>query len=512
MAQNQPRIQYSNLDLPFGFIGFDMDFDTLYKHYFDQLLYITMRLIVFDGLPASIDETFLKYTLLLSGKSVFFRLDEDIIDSMQDESRPLKAGDLVALNGNKSDVPTLYYMQRKILVTNPCFKKTYDLLPGKDCVVVYCTETDKYKVFGYGGLFALIARTATILADNDISINCAQKNTRLVNVIGADDQQTARSAQMAVDAMYNGKPYVIAQKSLVSDLTGIPMTQKTSTSDIVQLIEMRQYIYAHFYEVLGLQTHDNMKKERLITEEINDNEEISALNVDDILVSIQDGIDSVNKMFGTNITVSLNPIIQRAHVEDAAEDQTEDAAEDQTEDAAEDQTEDAAEDQTEDAAEDQTEDAAEDQTEDAAEDQTEDAAEDQTEDAAEDQTEDAAEDQTEDAAEDQTEDAAEDQTEDAAEDQTEDASEDQTEDAAEDQTEDAAEDQTEDAAEDQTEDAAEDQTEDAAEELPGQMSFDITVNAQDDTQVSIVIGEEVQTDDVPGDNAAMARNGADAGG
>ena len=389
MAQNQPRIEYSNLDLPFGYQGFDMCFDTLYKHYFDQLLYITMRLIVFEGIPESIDETFFKYTLLLSGKSVFFRLDEDIIDSMQDESRPLKAGDLVALNGNKSDVPTVYYMQRKILVTNPCFKKTYNLLPGKDCVVVYCTETDKYKVFGYGGLYALIARTATILADNDISINCAQKNTRLVNVIGADDQQTARSAQTAVDAMYNGKPYIIAQKSLVSDLTGIPMTQKTSTSDIVQLIEMRQYIYAHFYEVLGLQTHDNMKKERLITEEINDNEEISALNVDDILVSIQDGIDRVNKMFGTNITVSLNPIIQRAH-EDAAEDQTEDAAEDPAE--------------------------------------------------------------------------------------------------------------------------QEDQPADQAEELPGQMSFDITVNAQDDTQVSIVIGEEVQTDDVPGDNATMARDGADAGG
>ena len=392
MAQNQPRNQYSNLDLPFGYTGFDMNFETLYKHYFDQLLYITMRLIIFDGLPDTIDETFLKYTLLLSGKSVFFRLDQDIIDNMQYGEMPLKSGDLVALNGNKSDVPTVYYMQRRVLVTNPCFKKTYDLLPGIDCEIVYCTETDKYKTFGYGGLYALIARTATILADNDISINCAQKNTRLVNVIGADDQQTARSAQMAVDAMYNGQPYVIAQKSLVSDLTGIPMTQKTSTSDIVQLIEMRQYIYAHFYEILGLQTHDNMKKERLITDEINDNEEISALNVEDILVSIRDGINRVNRMFGTNITVSINPIIERAHDNNAM-----------------------------------------------------------------------------------------------------------------------------DPADDQTEDAAEDQTEDAAEDQPDQISLDITVNAQDDANVSITAagtaeGEEVQTDDVPGNNATMARNGADAGG
>ena len=44
------------------------------------------------------------------------------------------------------------------------------------------------------------------------------------------------------------------------------------------------------------------------------------------------------------------------------------------------------------------------------------------------------------------------------------------------------------------------------------MAIDITVNAQDDATVSVIIGEEVQTDDVPGDNAAMARDGADAGG
>ena len=316
MGQSLPRIEYSNLDPPFGVISFNMDFDTLYRHYFDQLLYISMRLILLHDLPATVDETFLKYLILVNGKAIFFRLQEDIGDGYQSEVIPLHEGDLVAMNGSKAENQTFYYQNRRVLVANPALKKSYNLTPGVDCEIVYCTEPDKYKIFGRGGLFALIARTATILADNDISINCAQKNTRLCNMIGADDAQTANSATIAINAMYKGEPFVVAQKSLVSDLVGIPMTQRTSTSDIVQLIEMRQYIYSHFYESLGLQTHDNMKKERLITDEINDNEEISALNIDDILHTIQEGLDRVNALFGTQITAEINPIVQRAHEED----------------------------------------------------------------------------------------------------------------------------------------------------------------------------------------------------
>lgn len=316
MGQSLPRVEYSNLDPPFGLISFSMDFDTLYRHYFDQLLYISMRLILLHDLPATVDETFLKYLILVNGKAIFFKLQEDIGDGYQSEVIPLHEGDLVCMKGNKAENQTFYYQNRRVLVENPALKKLYNLTPGVDCEIVYCTEPDKYKIFGRGGLFALIARTATILADNDISINCAQKNTRLCNVIGADDAQTANSVTVAIQAMYKGEPFVVAQKSLVSDLVGVPMTQRTSTSDIVQLIEMRQYIYSHFYESLGLQTHDNMKKERLITDEINDNEEISALNIDDILHTIQEGLDRVNALFGTSITAELNPIVQRAHEDD----------------------------------------------------------------------------------------------------------------------------------------------------------------------------------------------------
>lgn len=319
MGKKNGEPEYSNMVPPFGFVSYEMTFDSLYRHYYDQLTYIVFKLLDFSGIPETIDETFLKYCIFIMGKAVFFRLDQDIIDQKQSGVIPLRAGDLVAMNGNTANTQTAYYMYRDVLVTNPAFSKSYNLTPGIDCEVVYCTEPDKFKLYGYGGLYKLIARTATILADNDLSINIIQKNTRLTNVLGADDEPTRISAEAAVQAMYEGKPYMVAQKSLVSDLASFPMTQTTANKDIVQLIEARQYIYSHFYESLGLQTHDNMKKERLITEEINDNEELSALNIDDIIDTVQQGLERVNAMFGTNISVSLNPIIQKAHEMDETE-------------------------------------------------------------------------------------------------------------------------------------------------------------------------------------------------
>ena len=319
MGKKNGEPEYSNMVPPFGFVSYEMTFDSLYKHYYDQLCYIVFKLLDFSGIPETIDETFLKYCIFIMGKAVFFRLDQDIIEQKQSGVIPLKSGDLVAMNGNTANTQTAYYMYRDVLVTNPAFSKSYNLTPGIDCEVVYCTEPDKFKLYGYGGLYKLIARTATILADNDLSINIIQKNTRLTNVLGADDEPTRISAEAAVQAMYEGKPYMVAQKSLVSDLASFPMTQTTANKDIVQLIEARQYIYSHFYESLGLQTHDNMKKERLITEEINDNEELSALNIDDIIDTVQQGLERVNAMFSTNIAVSLNPIIQKAHEMDETE-------------------------------------------------------------------------------------------------------------------------------------------------------------------------------------------------
>ena len=277
-------------------------FSKLYRYYFDFVLRLLYRVILFENIPETIEETFLKLILYTTGKISFFEGNK--IDEPEKQ--------LLALNCSRSDTPNVYYMPSKCLVTNPKLKKSYTLTPGVDCEIIYLSEADKYMISDIqGGLYALIERTAVMLADNDISINIGQKNTRLVNLLAADTQNTVDSIRAVISSMYEGDPTIITKKSLIDKLEGIPILQTQTNNNLIELIEVQQYILAHFFEQIGICTHDNMKKERLITAEINDNLDLSLLNIDDILASISEGLERVNAMFGTNITCKLNPIIER---------------------------------------------------------------------------------------------------------------------------------------------------------------------------------------------------------
>ena len=276
-----------------------LKFTSLYRYYFDFILRLLYRVILFDGIPETVDETFFKLVLYTQGKVCFLR--GDLIDEGQE---------LLALNCSRATEPNVYYIPSQVLVTNPRLKKSYNLKWGKECEVVYLSEADKYNLTELnGGLFNLIERTATMLADNDISINIAQKNTRLVNLVSGDTQNTVDSIKAVIASMYEGDPTIVVKSSLIDKLQGVPIIQNSTNNNLIELIQVQQYILSHFYEQIGLTTHDQMKKERLITAEVNDNIDLAIFNIDDILESIQEGLQRVNAMFDTNIQARLNPII-----------------------------------------------------------------------------------------------------------------------------------------------------------------------------------------------------------
>ena len=80
----------------------------------------------------------------------------------------------------------------------------------------------------------------------------------------------------------------------------------TSTNILTDLIELRNYYEAEFYKEIGLNQTNNMKRESLNDDEIAANEDTLKPLIDDMLEQRQIAIDEVNKMFGTNIKVSLN--------------------------------------------------------------------------------------------------------------------------------------------------------------------------------------------------------------
>ena len=271
-----------------------LDFDELFDYYFRHLATLIFELVQIGNIPETVDETFLKYCIFIKGKCTFFNED---------------SGELRGLNGNYTERPDVYYVPDHMIINNPRFNKTYIKTRGEDCEVVYCREIDRYNAGELGGLYELIKKTAVLLADNCISINVAQKNTRLINMLAADDQDTRESVEAALFGMYAGKPYSIGQTSLVSNLSSVPLTPSTANRYLIDLIQVEQYILSHFYEAIGLSTHDQMKKERLVTAEINDNIDLSIFNIYNIIKTIKDGLDRVNAMFGTEFDVGINPLI-----------------------------------------------------------------------------------------------------------------------------------------------------------------------------------------------------------
>lgn len=271
-----------------------------FDHCYNRLLQLVYNLIIIDNEPESIDDTFLKFCIFVNGKATFFRTDDT------------DGGELRALNGVPAETPDIYYMPVSMIIENPTFSKVYNLMRGEECEVVYCRQIDRYTGGGgTGGLGSLIRLTAQLMADNMLSLNVAQKNTRLSTAIAADDEATKRSAEEAMRAMYAGEPFKVIMSNLVSNLQGIPVNVTTTNRYLIDLIQVQQYILAHFLEQIGLQTHDQMKKERLITDEINDNVDLSIYNIYGIIESINEGLDRVNAMFGTDMHAYLNPIIAK---------------------------------------------------------------------------------------------------------------------------------------------------------------------------------------------------------
>ena len=275
----------------------ELDYDFLYQHFFNHLFNVCLHILEIDNVPKTINYQFMKMCVILLGRSCFF-------DKFENK--------LIAMNAAPAGKPDLCYIPDKVIITNPRFNRSYTLTPGTDCEVVYCTSIDPYYWGrGSGGLYSLISTTASLMADNYLSLNIAQKNLRLTNAFAADDEATKESLEEAMKVAYEGRPFLVVQKSLIDKLETLPMAADGSNQVLIQMLDVHKYILSEFYAAIGLQEAQQMKRERLITAEVEDGAELPLFNIQDMIDTITNGIERVNAMFGTEMKVRVNPLILR---------------------------------------------------------------------------------------------------------------------------------------------------------------------------------------------------------
>lgn len=269
------------------------DFKQNYDFYFKWLLNKTAACFYITGLPDTINETYLKTNLLLDGNIAITDFD----------------GKLYACIGSQGGPPDEYYKGTIYTIANPVLGSKMAKI-GTDCIVVYNNELDQFTGDCWiSGLYELINQTATLLADNIVSISCCQINTRVQAMAVAESEAQALGAEIALKRLYAGQPYQVLRSDLIDKLTVNPINNTASGQNIAELVELHNYIISNYFQSIGIKSNDIRKKAHVLQEEIDSQDDYLQISVLEILSSWQAGFDKVNELYGTDIHVELNPAL-----------------------------------------------------------------------------------------------------------------------------------------------------------------------------------------------------------
>lgn len=282
------------------------DFELNYDFYFKWLLNKVICCFIIKGLPVTVNETYTKEHLILDGHICY---------------TDFKEGHFTCIGG-WGGYPDEYYIPTTFVIANPVLgSKTVYLKEtpehSKNGVIITNTGIDGIDVGLFsGGLYDLIHQTATLLADNIISINCCQINSRVTTFFTGDSPAKCAAGEAVLKKMYAGAPFQILQQDLVEKININPIVQSTTSKTITELVELHNYIISNFFQSIGIRANSIMKRERLITDEIDSQNNFVQLSLLEIMASWQRGFDEVNAKYGTDIKVELNPVLLEEILED----------------------------------------------------------------------------------------------------------------------------------------------------------------------------------------------------
>lgn len=277
-------------------IGEKYDFDgkpnkaLLLSSYIKYFLARLQSMFVYEGLPDSIPQKWLENYLLTKGTVTWLRNGPD--------------GDLVVTFGGLGGKPDEYYIPTEVIIANPYLKKgvnrTY--IRDKEVVVMY---NDTYAQ----GLIPMLRKWCGMLVEAEIGLNMNAIMSRGSLILTAVDDKTKESAELWLKRLREGQlgiigesPFLVGNQDSSLTVNNIGNTATTLTD----LIEYTQYIKSCLYNELGLQSNYNMKREAINSNESQLNEDQLHPLIDDMLRERQIGLEKVNAMFGTNITVRFN--------------------------------------------------------------------------------------------------------------------------------------------------------------------------------------------------------------
>ena len=251
--------------------------------------------VMIENAPETVDTTFLLDNLIDEGFIVFCDVDND----------------LRALTGALSGV-SLYSQPTDFQIANPVIKSTKTYKVGVDCVPVYITR-ERRKDPGY--VKKLMNAYAQRLDKIDVSIDRAIINTRQVRTFTADTPQAYEEIKRQIEIENNAdiSASVIPSDIIANVQAYFPQIKNQYVLDM--LLRDKRAVLADFLIQFGIDVIPYEKKERMITSEIESNSDEVIIARNGFAGWIDEQLEEVNKIFGTNMSCSYVPVIDLVSIE-----------------------------------------------------------------------------------------------------------------------------------------------------------------------------------------------------
>lgn len=265
---------------------------SVYFHdYYSRLKAIALSLFEWEGLPQTCSERFLEDALFQHGCAVF-------VDDPEMSFLTLKVTPSGELN--------VYNDALSYTAYSTGYSRIYD---KDDCVFI----RNNYLAKSTESTLVLYAeRLARLDAAIDVNIN-AQKTPILVRC----DEKTRTSLE-AVYNMYDGdRPVIFGSKSLQDKPLDVLKTDAPFVAD--RLREEKRAVWNEALEFLGLNTNPaDKKRERLIVNEVNSNNEQIEIQSSAMLLTRQAACEEINKKYGLNVSVKMRVESEKEVVDNGA--------------------------------------------------------------------------------------------------------------------------------------------------------------------------------------------------
>lgn len=262
-----------------------------FRYWFWKLLNICISMFDYEGLPPMLPQREIESNLILTNHCVVF----------QDSKNQLITA---STNIYGYDV---YYNPTEAIFANPMlqYKK---LSIGQNCEIIYnnnLKDNINY-IPSDGSLKTFIYRYARMLADVESTISIYTVNARLTSYPVASNDKVASSIKSFFKQLKRGKNAIISDDAIIQEFRNIDINRSHINDSLIDLLVSRDKILEMFYRDIGVKMY-NSKRAQVTEEEVDANNQLLLISKDDMLKERVDGFNRVNDMFGTSITVKINP-------------------------------------------------------------------------------------------------------------------------------------------------------------------------------------------------------------